>query len=172
MTKYFDPSNELPKYSFDEYNVIYLGGPIRRAPYWQKNAVRLLDNTAGVVLNPRRPGWIDAVSERTENPLQSAWEERAARLAHDADNGVLLFWFPKPLTEASNYGTLAWMRASSWLDQCLARRLDLLLLGVEPGYVGHPDVIKRYEKLKGREVYTSLEDVVGSAKRVFTGDFQ
>lgn len=66
---------------------LFLAGGISGCPDWQKRAVRLLEPTEGIVVNPRRVG--DLAPDGDTAADQIAWEHDALSRAH-----AVLFWFP------------------------------------------------------------------------------
>lgn len=106
---------------------LFLGGGISNCPDWQSDIIKLLADTPGIALNPRRTG------EFTEDIAdeQITWEYYALRSVD-----TVLFWFPKetlcPITLLE-------------LGVFTQRPNTHLVVGTHPEYARRFDVLKQLE---------------------------
>lgn len=134
---------------YPEMSDVFLGGGISNCPDWQSEVIRLLADTPGVALNPRRTG------EFTEDIAdeQITWEYYALRSVD-----TVFFWFPKetlcPITLLE-------------LGVFTQRPNTHLIVGTHPDYARRFDVIKQLELARPEvKVQDNIEDLVAEYLRL------
>ncbi|HLD00404.1 MAG TPA: hypothetical protein VJC39_01540 [Candidatus Nanoarchaeia archaeon] len=103
--------------------LIYLAGPIRSAPNWQDEAIKLIfsvdENIA--VASPRRgirpPIFSYLASEEGYFPRQRAWEIHYMNLAYKT--GAILFWLPGEESHDCSkvYGAMSRFELGLWINE-------------------------------------------------------
>jgi hypothetical protein len=113
--------------------VVFLAGPIRGAPAWHPEAVRLLWSLAPHlhVANPSPP----ESPASFEYPVQVDWETHHLRRA--AANGVILFWLAKEQVHICEraYAQTTRFELAEWKVRH-ERDATKLVVGIEPGFTG------------------------------------
>lgn len=105
-----------------ESPLIFLAGPIRGAPNWQDEAIKiLLSQSPDLIITSPRRGIRDAISsyilQGDDNyfPRQRAWERHYLNIA--SKKGVILFWLPGE--EQHNcekvYGAITRLELGQWM---------------------------------------------------------
>lgn len=130
-----------------EYADLFLAGGISECPDWQKDAEERLAPVSGVLINPRRSGYLPPEFEAE----QVAWEHVALRVS-----GAILFWFPK---ETLCPITLFELGAWSMTDKPL-------FVAVHPEYRRRANVLAQLELSRPDvEVVDSLEEALTAVER-------
>ncbi|MDP2906568.1 MAG: hypothetical protein Q8O03_01365 [Nanoarchaeota archaeon] len=105
-----------------EFPLIFLAGPIRGAPNWQDEAIKiLLSQSPDLIITSPRRGIRDAISnyilQGDDNyfPRQRAWERHYLDIA--SKKGTILFWLPGE--EQHNcekvYGAITRLELGQWM---------------------------------------------------------
>lgn len=143
-----------------------LFGPLEHAPNWQEDAIALL--SVNPALNIASPRPVELLQGETKEQISERirWEDRYAHAA--LRTGVVLFWFPRPLTPAESYAKEALFRLGKVFSYGTAHPLRCAI-GVEPGFAGevwiHELVKTHFASLP---VFDSLEEVCNEAMRLTT----
>ena len=107
-----------PHYESVEGGLIFLGGPIKGAPLWQNEAIKIIRKNDGEIniASPSRK--VDSVYlEANQTPFrnsvnQEEWEQvdwESFHLDRAAENGCILFWLPP---EAKHFCERAYAQTS------------------------------------------------------------
>lgn len=106
---------------------LFLAGGITNCPDWQAEMCELLEDTALVLLNPRRPEFppLDAPDDIVEEQIR--WEYMHLRLSD-----AILFWFPSGESPCP----IAMYELGSW-----SRTPVPLFVGTGPAYPRRRDVL-------------------------------
>lgn len=80
--------------------IIYLAGPINGAPDWQSDAIgHLCVNPSVHIVSPRQARDASTLLSEEDSKVQIEWEQVYMESA--VKDGVVLFWFAKPLSSVS-----------------------------------------------------------------------
>ena len=126
--------------------VIFLAGPIRNAPKWQEEAIRIFleKNEAVFVACPTRelsPDLMQFVEQ--DNPFnyqtfvrQRAWEQFYLNSA--SQKGCIIFWLPKEAAEKESpdkvYAHITMMELGEWIARCKTDKEINLVVGTDGNF--------------------------------------
>jgi len=129
---------------FSSENPIFLAGGITGCPNWQSDVVNMLENTSGVLFNPRRKNF--PINDTSASEFQIKWEHDHLRKA-----SAILFWFPcETLCPIVLYELGAWSMTNKHL-----------FVGVHPEYQRRQDVeIQTKLARPGVSIVYSIQDLV------------
>lgn len=118
------PKTYIPKI---EPPLIFLAGPIRSAPLWQDEAMKMIFSLDPqvVIACPRRevcPELAHHVlrGDETYFPRQRAWEwQYLKRAATDKNGGAILFWLPGEAQHSCQkvYGAMTRLELGEWMTE-------------------------------------------------------
>lgn len=157
-TKYIETNVRHP--------VIFLGGPIQGADDWQSKATEIIakENSYIIVASPRGqylPGEFDYDG-------QADWE--TFHLKRAAKNGVIMFWFPKPLEHFPDraYAQKSRVGLRQWATRHELGGSDMVI-GIEEGFSGEKYIRKRLNRdrkkagLEPIPIFSTLEETCRAA---------
>lgn len=114
---------------------VFLGGGITNCPPWQDFVLNALQPTHGVIYNPRRADF--PINDPNAAAGQIEWEFRALEQAD-----IFSMWF---CNSASDQPICMYELGRHLAIRELRGELDLVAIGVEPGYRRAYDVQKQVE---------------------------
>ena len=109
----------------------FLAGGITNCPWWQDEVIKILEpHDNGVLLNPRRRNF--PIDDPNASREQITWEFNALDRAN-----VFSMWF----SDADSDQPICMLELGKHLERRATRnQLDLVVIGVEPGYRREQDV--------------------------------
>jgi len=153
--------------------LIFLAGPIRSAPNWQDEAVKILSEHESnlIIVSPRR-GIRKEISkyiiEGNENyfPRQRAWERHYLDIA--SKKGAILFWLPrrKSLFSRKVYGAMTRVELGEWMTNYRYDNSVRFCIGSD-GKFSELDTIKYDLSLDApRRITNTLEETCAEAVKL------
>ncbi|VVB82832.1 Nucleoside 2-deoxyribosyltransferase like protein [uncultured archaeon] len=154
--------------------LIFLAGPIRSAPNWQDEAIKILFSLEPnlIIASPRR-GIRDEISEYIvkgdENhfPRQRAWERHYLELA--SKKGAILFWLPGEEKHDCQkvYGAMTRIELGQWMTNYRHDNSVKFCVGSD-GNFQELDTIKFDLSLDApdKKIFKSLEETCAEALRL------
>lgn len=143
------PPNYLSKH---EGPVVYLAGPIKSAPDWQKEACKHLERCApgACIINPR----LDSLPLDFKQEEQFNWE--SFHLSATQAKGSVVFWFPANMKNKRPfaYGGKSLVDLGEAVTLNSLGALKNLYVGIEPGFKGQA---MDYIKTIHGPIYESLD---------------
>ena len=126
-------------------SLIFLGGPIRHAPEWQLEAIKLLrKSTETRIACPRRPHFgtkeecesVGALWQLYDNFQRTDWELN--HLDYARQNGVVMFFLAKPISHDCNYPYAQTTRVEMgfMLGKNASCGIGNVVIGIEEGFPG------------------------------------
>lgn len=157
--------------------VLFLAGPIRNAPKWQEEAIKILikKDEEIFVASPTRDLSDDLLSclevdnENYETfERQRAWERYYLNQA--SSRGCIVFWLPKEaeVKEVPDkvYAHITMMELGEWIARCTADKEMNLVIGTDGNFPEWSTIENEIKEELGMfHICTSLEETIESALR-------
>lgn len=161
--------------------ILFLAGPIRNAPRWHSDAMRIvLQKDAPVfIASPARHveddlfEFVEKDREEYETfPRQRAWEQYYMYTA--AEDGCILFWFPQeelPKKHAEKvYAHISMVELGKWIERKKIFPQTRLVIGTDGSFPEWDTIRFEIEtELPGLPVYYSLKETVEAALTLAMG---
>ena len=163
--------------------VIFLAGPIRNAPKWQEEAIKIFleKNEAVFVASPTRElgqGLMlfteaDKPNEYETFERQRAWEQYYLYAA--AKKGSIIFWLPQ---EAENrdhpdkvYAHITMLELGEWIARRQINKEINLVIGTDGNFPEWSTIKYEIEtELQNVSIYNSLEETIDAAINLCRSD--
>jgi hypothetical protein len=154
--------------------LIFLAGPIRSAPNWQDEAIKILFSQESdlIIASPRR-GIRNEISKYVvcgnENyfPRQRAWERYYLDLA--SKTGAILFWLPrrKNIFTRKVYGAMTRIELGQWMTNYRNDNSVRFCIGTD-GKFPEMNTIEYDLSLDApdKKIFNSLEETCAEALRI------
>lgn len=149
--------------------LIFLAGPIQGASDWQSNAIGILSINPHVhIASPRRAIEKRGDFDESDYTYQVEWEWEY--LARARENGVIMFWLPKPIEDIP--GRCYAQTSRFELGEALAHKMcsgGNIVLGIEHGFSNGRYIMKSFrDKAPDVPIVHSLEEACEEAIRLST----
>lgn len=146
--------------------IIFLAGPVNGAPDWQSDAIGHLSLNESIhIVSPRQARDESVPLSAQESKKQIEWEQHYLQKA--MRDGVVLFWFAKPLLETKplHFAQQSFFELGDILAKTQGK--DVVCAGIEEGFPGseylRATLQMKYPNLKVR---ASLSEVCDDALRL------
>ncbi len=155
---------------------IYLAGPVRNAPKWQEEAIKLLleENEEVFVASPTRVLSAELIqfvekddpSKYQTFERQRAWERYYLNGA--SQNGCIVFWLPKALEPKEfpnkQYAHITMMELGEWIARKKANKNINIILGTDGEFpewsIIHYEILS---EIPGVQIFSSIKNIIYTA---------
>lgn len=116
--------------------LVYLAGPIYGAPDWHSDAIGMLGmNSELHIATLRRAIEMNTEFSPTQLQDQMKWADHFIR--HALHNGIVMFWFPKPIAviEQGGYGHTSRIELGATIEYLKNISTAHVVIGIQEGFV-------------------------------------
>lgn len=154
-----------PEYENDPSSpLVFLAGPVRHAPDWQSNAIALLQVNRRInIASPRRIHGLPDLDNDIRD--QIAWEAHYKNKS--LENGVILFWLPKPADAAPNTYALTSCFELGELAALLLKDAARVVIGIDTHFTEARFMRDTLQaKIPSLKIHESLVSATSSALEI------
>ena len=149
-----------PEKDYGNKKIVFLAGPIKGAPNWQKQAIADLSDLDVCIANPRREN-----SDGFNMDLQIEWESRFLAAAD-----VIMFWIPPKETDIAgrDYAQTTRFELSEWAVKTNYNSgRKKIVVGIDEAFYGRSYIAIRLSE-KNIAVYNNYADTLAQVKQQLT----
>ena len=145
-----------PQKDYSDKKIVFLAGPIKGAPDWQKRVIEDLSDLDVYVANPRREN-----AQNFDLDLQIGWESKFLALAE-----VIMFWIPQKDMDIAgrDYAQTTRFELSEWAVKTRYNRgRKKIVVGIDESFFGKSYIVKRLEE-EGVSVYNNYAETLAQVR--------
>ncbi len=147
-----------PEKNYSDKKMVFLAGPIKGAPDWQKKAVQDLSDLDIYLANPRRKN-----SANFDFDTQINWESNFL-----AASDIIMFWIPKKTTEIEgrDYAQTTRFELAEWAAKTRFNSTHKkIVVGIDNAFFGKSYIVKRLAE-QNIPVFNTYEETLQNVRQL------